>query len=330
MDMVQRPAAIKQPLIPLLSPGTLNALPHAKVVGETVAGAGYFIRRRQNSPKYMRLYIGNSDSLNATESGEAPFELSEIYSDLQMSIHPFLIEVTLGGQGLLEFLGETYIMKPGEFCFIDCFADHFCRTDPEAESWHRLWIYVAGPCVDHFYKAFWNANGMKCRAAEPGDGAIAESIRAIYALYLDRKVDINADLRAAAMIMSLLTACVDAATRNASRRQMPDAVRMIQEYISQHYGERITLEMLAERFAMDKYYLQKLFSQHASVSPNEYLISTRMLKAKEMLCASFLPVNEIAEAVGIDNSSYFIKQFKRREGVTPAKYRQLMQNAGKR
>ena len=44
----------------------------------------------------------------------------------------------------------------------------------------------------------------------------------------------------------------------------------------------------------------------------------------------FTAVNEIAEAVGIDNSSYFIKQFKRREGVTPAKYRQLMQNAGKR
>ena len=328
--MPSQPGSIKRPpLIPLLSAGTLHTLPHAKAVGEAVAASGYLVRRRQLPPRYMRLYIGDSESLQDNEMQEAPSELSEVYSDSQHGIHPYLIEVTLGGQGLMEYGGETYVMKPKEFCFIDCLADHLCRTDPEAESWHRLWIYVAGPCVEQYYRAFLQANGMKCRAQAAGDNRIQESICAIYDLYTSRNVDMHNDLRAASMITALLTECLNAASNSAQGRQLPDVVRLLQEHIQLHYSERITLEMLAERFAMDKFYLQKLFTQHISVSPNEYLISTRMLKAKELLCSSFLPVNEIAESVGIDNTSYFIKQFKRREGVTPAKYRQLMQASDK-
>lgn len=320
----------KIPLIPLLSPGTLHVLPHTKTIGESVSPNGYFVRRRQAPPKYMQLYIGDSESLSGHETSDAPDEIREVYSNSEYGIHPYLIEVTLGGQGLLEYAGETYVIKAGEFCFIDCMVDHFFRTDPEADNWHRLWIYVAGPCIDQYFKAFLNSNGMKCRAQLSSERTIEESIRGIHELYANGNLDINTDLRAAAMIMQLLSECVAAASNIASGKQFPDVVRLIKEYVQLHYSERITLEMLAERFAMDKYYLQKLFTQHASVSPNEYLISTRMQKAKELLCGTFTPVSEVAEMVGIDNTSYFIKQFKRREGVTPAKYRQLMQSAGKR
>ena len=320
----------KIPLIPLLSPGTLHVLPHTKAIGESVSPNGYFVRRRQAPPKYMQLYIGDSSGLSGYENENVPDEIQEVYSDSEYGIHPYLIEVTLGGQGLLEYAGETYVIKAGEFCFIDCMADHFFRTDPEADNWHRLWIYVAGPCIDQYFKAFYNNNGMKCRAQLKSDRDITECIREIHELYANGNLDKYTDLRAAAMIMQLLTECVYAAGKSTSGKQYPDVVRLIQEYVQLHYSERITLEMLAERFAMDKFYLQKLFTQHASVSPNEYLISTRMQKAKELLCGTFTPVREVAEMVGIDNTSYFIKQFKRREGVTPAKYRQLMQSAGNR
>ena len=170
---------------------------------------------------------------------------------------------------------------------------------------------------------------MRCKAPV-ADSHVADNVRSLYDIYTGLDVGVNADLKAASMILTLLTECLNVASRSFPNKQSPDVVKLMQEYIRNHYPERITLEMMAERFAMDKYYLQKLFTQHVSVSPNEYLISTRMLKAKELLCSTFLAINEIAEEVGIDNTSYFIKQFKRREGVTPSKYRQLMQTAGKR
>lgn len=329
MNLEPSARVLKTPMIPLLNAGTIHVLPHVKAIGESVAPKGYYVRRKQVLPKYMQLYIGGIESHESPESSEAPAEINEIYSNSQPGIHPYLIDVTLDGQGVLEYAGETYIMKAGEFCFIDCLADHFCRTDPESDRWHRLWIYIAGPCVDQYYKAFISTNGMRCKAPV-ADSHVADNVRSLYDIYTGLDVGVNADLKAASMILTLLTECLNVASRSVPSKQSPDVVKLMQEYIRNHYPERITLEMMAERFAMDKYYLQKLFTQHVSVSPNEYLISTRMLKAKELLCSTFLAINEIAEEVGIDNTSYFIKQFKHREGVTPSKYRQLMQTAGKR
>ncbi len=56
------------------------------------------------------------------------------------------------------------------------------------------------------------------------------------------------------------------------------------------------METLASRYSLDKYYLQTL-TQHAGISPNEYLIATRMHRAKEMLCTTQMLIVEVAEAV---------------------------------
>ena len=51
----------------------------------------------------------------------------------------------------------------------------------------------------------------------------------------------------------------------------------------------------------------------------------RLNHAKEYLRATDEPVARIAEAVGFENASYFIRRFKRHEGVTPAVYRRRWQ-----
>jgi YesN/AraC family two-component response regulator len=53
------------------------------------------------------------------------------------------------------------------------------------------------------------------------------------------------------------------------------------------------------------------------ISFSEYLIEARIRKATELLEQTRLPVEEIAERIGIDNVSYFYKFYKRETGRTP-------------
>ena len=53
-----------------------------------------------------------------------------------------LIEVTLRRRELIDCGGVTYLFRAGQLLFIDCGAEHFPRTDPEASGWEKLWVCV--------------------------------------------------------------------------------------------------------------------------------------------------------------------------------------------
>lgn len=312
-------------VIPSLCMGTIEALPHIEAIGETFAGRGYFLRKRVPKRQYMTLYIGKAESANAQETGEVPKPMNEFYEHLSSQKNRmYLIQVTLDGRGFVDYAGETRLLEPRKFLLIDCGADHYLRTDPDSGSWHILWAYLSGPCVNRYYNAFIAKNAGQCVARTTEENPIEVGIRSILELYRARKVDQQNDLPAAALILDMLSKCVLTAHPGADAERIPAFVWEAREYITQHFAEKVTLEKLAVQFSIDKFYLQKLYTQHFGLSPNEYLITTRMHRAKEALCATELSVGAIAERVGMGSASYFVRQFKNREGITPARYRQLM------
>jgi YesN/AraC family two-component response regulator len=94
-------------------------------------------------------------------------------------------------------------------------------------------------------------------------------------------------------------------------------IREASDYMLSHYKERISLDILAERLSLNKYYLQKLYRQHTGHTPYEYLVNIRINHAKEMLRTSVKSISLVAEESGIENVSHFIKLFKKSEGITP-------------
>jgi YesN/AraC family two-component response regulator len=67
--------------------------------------------------------------------------------------------------------------------------------------------------------------------------------------------------------------------------------------------------------------LSKLIKQSTGFTFQELLQRKRFQKAVMLLLDTDLSVEEIAEAVGYENLSYFYRQFKERYGRTPRKYR---------
>lgn len=105
--------------------------------------------------------------------------------------------------------------------------------------------------------------------------------------------------------------------------RLPDDewVDQIRSYIHAHYKEKLTLEILAEMCHGSPYHLHRIFKRNAGMTPVQYIQDLRIKKAQNLLIHSARSVQDIAGAVGIWNTPYFITLFKKKTGYSPADYR---------
>ena len=94
----------------------------------------------------------------------------------------------------------------------------------------------------------------------------------------------------------------------------------VQEYLAEHYAERITLETLAASPNISISQLKRIFKEHTGDSVITYLTSLRIKEAKRMIQESSMNFSQIAVAVGYDNIYYFSSVFKKHTGLTLTEY----------
>ncbi|OON92477.1 MAG: hypothetical protein ATN32_09655 [Candidatus Epulonipiscium fishelsonii] len=93
-------------------------------------------------------------------------------------------------------------------------------------------------------------------------------------------------------------------------------------YFHQNYSNsQLSIQEIAEASQMAMPNLTTYFKKRVGATPKEYLTTVRMDKAKELLRTSNDSIDEITSLVGYTNTSSFIRQFKKVEGITPGEYR---------
>jgi Response regulator containing CheY-like receiver domain and AraC-type DNA-binding domain len=102
-------------------------------------------------------------------------------------------------------------------------------------------------------------------------------------------------------------------------------IKEVLQYIQSHSHEDLSLNELAERFHFNKSYLSELFKREVGINFSRYLNKVRVENAKNLLKYSDLPVQEVCELAGYRNLAYFISIFKKRTGMSPAKFRKVEQ-----
>ena len=99
------------------------------------------------------------------------------------------------------------------------------------------------------------------------------------------------------------------------------AVRMAKQYIAQNYMKKIKLQDVADIVFLNPVYLSICFKQEVRCNFVDYVNEYRIEKAKELLVESQETVYSICEQVGLPDTRYFSKLFKRYVGLTPNEYR---------
>ena len=98
-------------------------------------------------------------------------------------------------------------------------------------------------------------------------------------------------------------------------------VNQVAMYCSQHYGEIITVDDIAEAHAYSKDYFGKLFKQHFDVTFHEFYSKIKIEYAKELIRTGNYKAYEISDILGYSSVDYFTKVFKEFTGMTPSKYK---------
>ena len=88
-------------------------------------------------------------------------------------------------------------------------------------------------------------------------------------------------------------------------------------YIEEHFAEKLSVDGLVRRMGYGRTQLFSLFKQHTGLTPNEYLVRYRVLKASEMIKRG-KPVTEVSKAVGFSTPSYFRSVYLKYTGKKPS------------
>lgn len=94
-------------------------------------------------------------------------------------------------------------------------------------------------------------------------------------------------------------------------------------FIEQNYYLDLDVEMLCKHVNYSRSYLSRIFKSEINMSIPEYTNMIRIQNAKTLLVESDMPMREISTSVGINDSFYFSKLFKKLTGQTPRDYRQM-------
>lgn len=93
------------------------------------------------------------------------------------------------------------------------------------------------------------------------------------------------------------------------------------KYMHNHLASPVKTEELAALIYMQPTYFIRRFKAAYGLPPLAYLGRLRLYKAMELLASTEQSIEQIARAVGMNDTSYFARVFKKNCGVTPSEYR---------
>lgn len=150
--------------------------------------------------------------------------------------------------------------------------------------------------------------------------------------YLDLAlIEKEQQFRGSDIILRKLLECVmvhvlrnnELSIKDSSIQVKHDEIEIIQQYIRDHYSEKITLDHLSELVNINKYYLIRLFKQQTGLSPIDYLIHVRLAEAEKLLAHTDVTISKISDMVGFHSPSHFSKTFKESNHSTPSTFRKM-------
>ena len=103
-------------------------------------------------------------------------------------------------------------------------------------------------------------------------------------------------------------------------------VEECQVWIAQHYEVRTPVAKMIELSGLTKRTFMRRFAKATGFSPVDYVQNLRIEEAKQLLETTLAPIDDVSAEVGYEDPSYFRRLFKRKAGISPAKYRVKFQS----
>jgi AraC family transcriptional regulator len=99
-------------------------------------------------------------------------------------------------------------------------------------------------------------------------------------------------------------------------------LRRATDYIHDNLSRDLSLTEIADAVDLSTYHFVRAFKQTTGQTPYQYLLKSRIERAKQMLVDTELPLAEVGYLVGFNSQSHFTTSFRRLAKLTPKAYRE--------
>lgn len=232
----------------------------------------------------------------------------------------YVIHVVISGKGILDYAGKRWEIRGGQMfvLFPGVEATYYAdKNDP----WYYCWLGFDGRSAGKIVESIGFSEQTPVLALSDVSRIESEIRKMLDA----RELTLDGQLRRNAGLLKILSTMI----RDSVERETADGSPNIYSYseyavryINNHFSEKVRIQDLADHIGISRSYLVKLVKQETGMSPQEYLIETRMRRASDLLSRTNDSIRVVAAECGYDDALAFSKVFKSRFGLNPTEYRE--------
>jgi AraC-like DNA-binding protein/mannose-6-phosphate isomerase-like protein (cupin superfamily) len=236
------------------------------------------------------------------------------------------------GEALIHCNSHPYEVKPGDLVIINSNEIHYGETRCQHLVYYIVKVdlnFLLSSHVDFCQTKYISPllqGQIRFQNHITQDDQLAEQVQQIVKEYTHQ--DTGCELAIKARIYQILVLLLrhyqqERFHKNMHERQPKNLhqLRTVLEYVDQHYNETISLSQLASLSNMSSQHFCRIFKSITGKRPVDYINYLRINKAVTLLSKSDFNISEIAMAVGIDDSNYFSRLFKKYQKTSPSAIR---------
>lgn len=121
-------------------------------------------------------------------------------------------------------------------------------------------------------------------------------------------------------LLSRITVCQGNRRLQTEGSDASDPINLIIAYLNEHFTDRITLDLVADKFCISKHHLNKVFRKATGTTLCDYLTYKRILYAKQLLLGGH-SAEEASLLSGFLDYSAFYRAYRKINGCSPIKDR---------
>lgn len=232
------------------------------------------------------------------------------------TLHEWQLILLESGEGEVEFRASAFRASAGSLIVLPPGSWHRYRPNPQT-GWTTDWLGFGGDLADRLIGgAGFGRGGVRVFGA---NAAIRQTFAATVADLLSTAR--QTPFAAAACVPPLAAAILEAPSARAAGAAQSALVLRAQTHITDHLRKTVDFEALAQSLGLTYRAFRYLFRKEVGLSPLQYQLERRLVRAKNLLASSDLPVREIADTLGFNSTWYFSHFFRRHARQSPAAYR---------
>lgn len=227
----------------------------------------------------------------------------------------YLILMTVSGCGRLKIDSNPYPLTPNTVAIVEPHVKNEYYAD---RLWQFYWIHPTGNycknVLDYILKE------KTCVFDVDKIHLLTEKIEHLLMLNLSRRYDYEIQLSVA--ISEFLHVLISEALRlNSGKSKEKEIVEDMIAFLEDNFKNAVSLKDISSKIFVSNAHMIRVFKSKTGITPYEYLLRYRIMKACELLEFTKLQINQIAKEVGFKSASNFISYFKSIKGITPRSYR---------